>query len=136
MFDPVVCLRSVECELKDCKEKAPDEDILLAARDLDAIDLVGPRVVALAAQDFAGEAHSRTGDLTGPVIELEADLEVEVRVAVQQWADPVLNLELVSPTKKLDAALSFSDRYSSFSRSLSQEKRSSVKALKYSVSRL
>ena len=36
----------------------------------------------------------------------------------------------------MDAALSFSVRCSSFSRSLSHENRSSVKALKYSVSRL
>ena len=89
--------------------------------------------VALAAQDFAREGHLGIGDFASPLIEREVYLEVEVRVAVQQRADPIFNLQLGS-TKKLDAALSVSVRCPSFSRSLSHEKRSSVKALKYSVS--
>jgi hypothetical protein len=50
MLDPLVRLGPVKRELEDGKEEAPDEDVLLAARNLDAVHLVGPRVVPHAAQ--------------------------------------------------------------------------------------
>jgi hypothetical protein len=65
VFDPLVCFGPVECELEDGEEEAPDEDVLLAARDLDSVHLIRPGLVALAAQDTAGEtsapdlAHAR-----------------------------------------------------------------------------
>ena len=92
MLDPLVRLDPVKRELEDREEEAPDEDVLLAARNLDAVHLVGPRVVPHAAQYLAGEGHLGAGDVASPLIEREVDLEVEVRVAVEQGADAIVHL--------------------------------------------
>src|SRR5690606_23270612 len=94
VLDPLVRLGPVERELDDGEEETPNEGILLAAGDLDAVNLLGSRLVALAAQHLSGEGHLRIGDLAGVLVEHEVDLEVEVRIAIQQRADAVLDLQL------------------------------------------
>jgi hypothetical protein len=69
ILDPLVRFGPVKRELEDGKEEAPDEDVLLAARNLDAINLVGPRVVPHAAQHLAEECHLRVGDFASPLVE-------------------------------------------------------------------
>ena len=69
MFDPLVRLGPVERELEYRKEEAPDEDVLLSARNLDAVHLVGPRVVPHAAQYLAGEGHLGASDVASPLVE-------------------------------------------------------------------
>jgi len=100
MLDPLVRFCPLKRELQDRKEEAPDEDILLAPRYLDAINLVGPSVFALAAQDFAGESYVGLGDFAGALVEGEVDLEVKVRVAVQQRPNTVLDFQLVETDKE------------------------------------
>ena len=58
------------------------------------------------------------------------DPEIEIGVAVEQGADAVIHLHLLQAREEAESVLIFSTRSRSFSRSLSQENRSSVKALK------
>src|SRR5665811_921801 len=87
VFHPVVRLRPVESELHDGQEEAPDEDVLLAARDLDAV--LGP--VALAVGNLTREDHF-------PLVGVDA--KVESRVSVEQAADAVVHLQLAQPGKE------------------------------------